>query len=50
MKSDDEMIVRKVKLADLEDNMDIERIAEPTPKDYFRIAHYHKYYNQLAEA
>jgi len=33
-------IGRKVKLADLEDNMDITRIANPTDKDRNRIAKY----------
>lgn len=40
-------IALKVKIADLEDNLDIKRIAEPTQKDYFRLATYLKYYNQL---
>ncbi|MHC1684741.1 MAG: GTP pyrophosphokinase [Clostridiaceae bacterium] len=35
-------ISSKVKLADLEDNMDINRIANPTEKDYKRIEKYKK--------
>ena len=31
-------IGRRVKLADLEDNCDLRRISNPTPKDYARIA------------
>ncbi len=33
-------IARRVKLADLDDNMDLSRIAEPTAKDYARIDKY----------
>jgi hypothetical protein len=33
-------IVRLVKLADLEDNMNLSRIAQPTAKDYARIEKY----------
>ena len=47
MNSDDEMIALKVKIADLEDNMDIKRIAHRKFKDYARIAEYLKYYNEL---
>ena len=39
----------KVKLADLEDNMDIKRIAHPKFRDYARVAEYLKYYNELKE-
>jgi (p)ppGpp synthase/HD superfamily hydrolase len=39
----------KVKIADLEDNLDIKRIAHPKFKDYVRLAHYMKYYNELNE-
>lgn len=42
-------IALKVKLADLEDNLDIKRIAHPKFKDYARIAEYLKYYNELKE-
>jgi (p)ppGpp synthase/HD superfamily hydrolase len=40
-------IALKVKLADLEDNLDIKRIAHPKFKDYARLAEYMKYYNEL---
>jgi (p)ppGpp synthase/HD superfamily hydrolase len=40
-------IALKVKLADLEDNLDIKRIAHPKFRDYARIAEYLKYYNEL---
>lgn len=40
-------IALKVKLADLEDNLDIKRIAHPGFKDYARLAEYMKYYNEL---
>ena len=33
-------IARVVKLADVRDNMDLSRIAEPTPQDYARISEY----------
>jgi hypothetical protein len=33
-------IGRRVKLADLADNCDVQRIAAPTPKDYARIERY----------
>jgi GTP diphosphokinase / guanosine-3',5'-bis(diphosphate) 3'-diphosphatase len=33
-------IARRVKLVDLEDNMDLSRIAEPTARDYARIEKY----------
>jgi (p)ppGpp synthase/HD superfamily hydrolase len=42
-------IALKVKLADLEDNMDIKRIAHPKLRDYARLAEYLKYYNELKE-
>lgn len=42
-------IALRVKLADLEDNLDIKRIAYPKFKDYARIAEYLKYYNELKE-
>lgn len=42
-------IALKVKLADLEDNLDIKRIAHPKFKDYARLAEYLKYYNELKE-
>jgi len=40
-------IALKVKLADLEDNMDIKRIAHPKFRDYARLSEYLKYYNEL---
>ncbi len=49
MNSENEMIALKVKLADLEDNMDIKRIAHPKFRDYARLAEYLKYYNELKE-
>lgn len=33
---------RKVKMADLKDNLDLSRIAEPTKKDHKRMARYRK--------
>jgi len=35
-------IGRQVKLADLKDNMNIDRIAEPTQKDWDRLKEYHQ--------
>ena len=40
----------KVKLHDLESNMDIKRILKPTEKDYARIERYKKEYHILMEA
>jgi (p)ppGpp synthase/HD superfamily hydrolase len=40
-------IARRVKLADLEDNADLSRIAEPTEKDHQRVAKYRKAIAQL---
>ena len=40
-------IALKVKVADLEDNMDIKRIAKPKFRDYARLSEYLKYYNEL---
>jgi len=37
----------KIKLADLEDNMNISRLPVLTDKDIERIKKYHKYYNYL---
>jgi len=37
----------KIKLADLEDNMDITRLPELTEKDIVRLKKYHKYYIYL---
>jgi len=35
-------IARRVKRADLEDNLDLSRIARPTPKDYARLDRYRR--------
>jgi hypothetical protein len=35
-------IGRQVKLADLKDNMNIDRIAEPSQKDWDRLKEYHQ--------
>ena len=43
-------LVRKVKLADLEDNMDIKRLKKLTGKDKKRLAKYHKAWLKLSEA
>ena len=43
-------IALNVKLADLEDNMDLKRITKPKFEDYMRLAHYHKYYKELKES
>lgn len=40
-------IGRKVKLADLQDNMDVSRILNPTEKDYKRLEKYKKARNNL---
>jgi (p)ppGpp synthase/HD superfamily hydrolase len=40
-------IARKVKIADLEDNMNTQRIAKVTPKDLKRLKKYHKWWNYL---
>lgn len=42
-------IARKVKLADLEDNMDIRRIASPTQEDLERIAKYRRAWEYLTK-
>ena len=42
-------IALKVKLSDLEDNLDIKRIAHPKLGDYARIAENLKTYNELKE-
>lgn len=42
-------IARKVKLADLEDNMDIRRIASPTQEDLDRIAKYRRAWEYLSK-
>lgn len=40
-------IAIRVKMHDLEDNMDITRLKEITDKDYIRIVEYHSAYNYL---
>lgn len=40
-------IARAVKLADLEDNMRLERLAEPTEKDWARLQRYHRAWREL---
>ena len=42
-------IARQVKLADLEDNMNIRRMAEITPKDLARLEKYHCAWRALTE-
>ena len=44
------VLALKVKLHDLESNMDIKRILEPNEKDYARIERYKKEYHILMEA
>lgn len=43
-------IARQVKLADLEDNMNILRIAQPTEKDWVRLKKYHRAWQVLKAA
>ena len=40
-------IARRVKIADLEDNMNVKRIGEITPKDLARIEEYHRAWRAL---
>lgn len=40
-------LARRVKLADLEHNMDLRRIASPTSEDLERIARYHRWWVEL---
>ena len=40
-------LARRVKLADLEDNMDLRRIAEPTERDFARLGKYRSAYALL---
>ena len=42
-------IARQVKIADLEDNMNIQRIGEVTAKDLERVARYHRAWRVLME-
>ena len=41
-------IARKVKLADLEDNMDLRRIPQPQPRDFERLAKYRRAWETLS--
>jgi len=43
------IIARQVKIADLEDNMNIKRIGEMSPKDLARIEKYHRAWRALTE-
>jgi len=43
-------IARQVKLADVSDNMDLKRIAEPTEKDFARLAEYRQVRALLLDA
>ena len=40
-------IARRVKLADLEDNMDLRRIPHPAPRDFERLAKYRRAWDLL---
>jgi (p)ppGpp synthase/HD superfamily hydrolase len=42
-------IARQVKIADLEDNMNVKRIGEMTPKDHARIEKYHRAWRALTQ-
>ena len=42
-------IARRVKIADLEDNMNVKRIGELTPKDMARIEKYHRAWRALTQ-
>src|SRR5215475_5504480 len=42
-------IARQVKIADLEDNMNVKRIVEITPKDLARIEKYHRAWRALTQ-
>ncbi len=42
-------IARQVKIADLEDNMNVKRIGEMTPKDLARIEKYHRAWRALTQ-
>ncbi len=43
-------IARQVKIADLEDNMNIQRIGEISPKDLERLGKYHKSWSVLTKS
>ncbi|MBC7545976.1 MAG: HD domain-containing protein [Candidatus Sericytochromatia bacterium] len=40
-------IALEVKIADLEDNMDVRRMADPQPKDFERLAKYRRAWREL---
>jgi (p)ppGpp synthase/HD superfamily hydrolase len=40
-------IARAVKMADLEDNMRLERVPEPTERDWARLQRYHRAWREL---
>ena len=42
-------IARQVKIADLEDNMNVKRIGEITPKDLARVEKYHRAWRALTQ-
>lgn len=42
-------VARKVKLADLEDNMDVRRLSSVTPKDMERLSRYRKAWSVLRD-
>jgi (p)ppGpp synthase/HD superfamily hydrolase len=42
-------VARQVKIADLEDNMNVKRIGEMSPKDLARIEKYHRAWRALTE-
>jgi (p)ppGpp synthase/HD superfamily hydrolase len=42
-------IARPVKIADLEDNMNVKRLGEMTPKDLARIEEYHRAWRALTQ-
>jgi (p)ppGpp synthase/HD superfamily hydrolase len=42
-------IARRVKIADLEDNLNVKRIGEMTPKDLARIEKYHRAWRALTQ-
>lgn len=42
-------IARQVKIADLEDNMNLKRIGEMTPKDSARVEKYHRAWRALTQ-
>ena len=42
-------IARRVKIADLEDNMNVKRIGEITPKDLARVEKYHRAWRALTQ-